>query len=172
MNLGDEILFFLSQHPGNYRLLRERMLGNLYLEEQLEKGVARRKEEAKREQALRITLSKLKKKELIKNDKHLWSMTSKGVDWLKKHGLFKKHFSPASNKKSSRKMVIAFDIPEDKRKSRDWLRKELVNLDFKLIQKSVWFGPAPLPKEFLEHLKVMAIIPNLKFFEVKETDLV
>ncbi len=69
-------------------------------------------------------------------------------------------------------MIIAFDIPESKRKSRYQLRIELVSLGFKMLQKSVWLGPAPLPKEILEHLKNMDILPHLKFFEVKEKDIV
>lgn len=172
MSLGDEIFFFLAQSPGNYRDLRRRMSGNLYFEEQLQAKFAKRKEQARQERALRITLSKLKARGLVKNNDHLWQLTDTGLAWFKKYSLFKKHFALSPSPKSKRKMIIAFDIPENQRRSRDWLRIELISLKFKMLQKSVWLGPAPLPKGFVDHLKNMDIFPYLKFFEVKETDIV
>lgn len=171
MNLPDEILFFLSQHPGNYRLLRERMLGNLYLEEQLEKSSKEKHDKIKQERALRVALSRLKKKGLIKDDKHLWQLTAEGLRKIASYAMRKK-MNQTKTKPSKRQMIIAFDIPEDKRKSRYWLRIELVSRGFKMLQKSVWLGPAPLPKEMLDQLKNMDIIPHLKFFEVKESDII
>lgn len=170
MNLPDEILFFLSQHPGNYRLLRERMLGNLYLEEQLEKLAKERRDRARQERALRVALSRLKKRGLIKDDEHLWKLTTDGLKKIISYGMRKK-INPPATKPAKRQMIIAFDIPESKRKARYWLRIELISLGFKMLQKSVWLGPAPLPKEMLDHLKSLNIFPHLKFFEVKEKDI-
>jgi len=169
MNFTDEILFFLSQHPGNYRLLRERMLGNLYLEEQLEKSAQERRDRIKQERTLRATLSRLKKTGLIKDDDHLWQLTVAGLRKITSYRSGKKRTLPPT---TERQMIIAFDIPEDKRRNRHWLRVELVSLGFEMLQKSVWLGPAPLPKEFLDQLKNMGILTCLKFFEVKKSDIV
>ncbi|MFA5023035.1 MAG: hypothetical protein WC385_01335 [Candidatus Paceibacterota bacterium] len=172
MRLTDEILFFLSQHPGNYRLLRERMLGNPYLEEQLERSAEERRTKAKRERVLSVTLSRLKRKGLIKNDDDLWQLTKAGAQKIIGYSI-RKRVSPTSPKnKTKRQMIIAFDIPEEKRKNRHWLRIELISLGFTLLQKSVWLGPAPLPKELIDYFKEMDILPHLKFFEVKESDIV
>ncbi|HRZ30569.1 MAG TPA: hypothetical protein P5274_02800 [Candidatus Paceibacterota bacterium] len=171
MNLPDEILFFLSQHPGNYRLLRERMLGNVYLEEQLEKSSKERSSKIQRERAIRVALSRLKKKGLVKDNDHLWQLTEEGLKKIVGYRMRKK-INPPPTKTAKRQMIIAFDIPESKRKSRYWLRIELVSLGFKMLQKSVWLGPAPLPKEMLDHLKNADITQYLKFFEVKESDIV
>jgi len=84
----------------------------------------------------------------------------------------KKQNRKQTENKNIRQMIIAFDIPEEKRKNRYWLRVELVSLGFKMLQKSVWLGPAPLPKELLDHLKNIDILPYLKFFEVKKSDIV
>lgn len=172
MNLTDEILFFLSQHPGNYRLLRERMLGNLYLEEQLEKSAQERRDRAKQEKTLRVTLSKLKSKGLVKDNNHLWQLTTEGLRKMASYQMIKKQNQPVIKNKNQRQMIIAFDIPEEEKKSRYWLRSELVSLGFKMLQKSVWLGPAPLPKELLSHLKDIGVLSYLKFFEVKESDIV
>jgi len=172
MGLSEEILFFLSNCPGNYGQLRSRMMGDFFIEERLHNQSEKRKAETKRERNLRVTLSKLKSKGLIKNDNHYWQLTASGLKKLAISKLFKKHSSSPLTNKSKQKIIIAFDIPEDKRKGRNWLRIELVSLGFKMLQKSVWLGPAPLPTEFIDHLKIMDILPYLKFFEVKEKDIV
>ena len=69
-------------------------------------------------------------------------------------------------------MVIVFDIPELRRKQRNWLRAELVALDFIPLQKSVWLGPAPLPKEFIKYLSETNLLQYLKFFKAAEEDII
>ena len=49
-------------------------------------------------------------------------------------------------------MIVIFDIPEIRKNKRNWLRGDLMALGFMQLQKSVWFGPAPLPKKFIEYL--------------------
>lgn len=172
MSLGDEIIFFLSNNPGNYRDLRSRMLGDPFLEEKLNARATERKKIANQERVLRVTLSRLKKRGLVENSQEgWWRLTISG---LKKFKDFERrgHSSPNQVTDPKRKMIIAFDIPKDKKESRYWLRAELLGLGFKMMQKSVWLGPAPLPKEALEHLKTLDLLPHLKFFEVKEADLV
>ena len=69
-------------------------------------------------------------------------------------------------------MVIVFDIPEKHKHKRNWLRLELANLGFGLLQKSVWFGPAPLPKTFIRALDELKLLRHLKFFEARETEII
>lgn len=172
MSIGDELLMFLSNHPGNYRELRERMLSRVgpsgyeeYLSHKRNKEIS--------DSCLRSTLSRLKKNGLIENkkDSGLWKVTAVGQRKLAKVKFLKKIFDKPKNK-SNRKMIIAFDIPEIRKRDRDWLRLGLLNLDFKMMQKSVWLGPAPLPKDFIESLIVAKIMPYIKFFEVKKTDII
>lgn len=68
-------------------------------------------------------------------------------------------------------MIVVFDIPEKKRRYRDWLRSELVSFDFDLIQKSVWFGPS-LPPEFIEYLDKEGLLKYVRFFRAEEKDLI
>ncbi len=69
-------------------------------------------------------------------------------------------------------MIISFDIPETKHSLRDKLRSDLMALGFVMLQKSLWFGPGPLPEEFLEELDHARILKCLKFFEAREADIV
>lgn len=65
------------------------------------------------------------------------------------------------------KVMVLFDIPERKRKIRNWLRLQLKMWDFKMIQQSVWLGKGPLPKEFIERLNVFGISKGVKVLKVK-----
>lgn len=64
--------------------------------------------------------------------------------------------------------VIIFDIPEDRRKQRAWLRRVLVNLGFKKLQLSVWIGKTKLPDEFFYHLRHMKLINFIHVFAISK----
>ncbi len=120
------------------------------------------------------TLSRLEQRGLVENKGNQWKITSLGLDYLKK--LQRKKKLPKHSAKSlsskPKRMIIIFDIPEKFRRERAWLRFELTNLGFVMLQKSVWFGPAPLPKEFIKSLKELKILPYLKFFKATEEEIV
>ena len=50
-----------------------------------------------------------------------------------------------------------FDISESKRAEREWLRWHLKKFNYLMIQKSVWVGPSPIPKEFLDYIKSIGL---------------
>ncbi len=62
---------------------------------------------------------------------------------------------------SSRNLVVMYDIPKDKRKERNWFRRHLRKFDYVMIQKSVWVGPSPLPKDFLDYVKSIKLADRL-----------
>ena len=62
-----------------------------------------------------------------------------------------------------------YDIPTAFRKERDWFRRHLVKFGYIMIQKSVWVGPAPLPKDFLDYLKEIKIGDNFKTFKLAKS---
>ncbi len=66
------------------------------------------------------------------------------------------------------KVLISFDIPEKKKKTRDWLRNQIKYWDFKMIQKSLWLGYGPLPREFIDRLKQLGIYENVRIFRIKK----
>lgn len=65
------------------------------------------------------------------------------------------------------KVLVLFDIPETKRKIRNWLRLQLKLWNFQMIQQSAWLGDGPLPKEFLDHLKLLDIKECIKVFKIQ-----
>ncbi|MBU0998945.1 hypothetical protein KKG24_01360 [Patescibacteria group bacterium] len=66
------------------------------------------------------------------------------------------------------KILISFDIPEKKKKTRDWLRNQIKYWDFEMIHKSLWLGYGPLPKEFNDRLKQLGIEKNVRIFKIKK----
>ena len=64
-------------------------------------------------------------------------------------------------KNSPKDSIVMYDIPEESKKNRDWFRRQLKAFDYIMIQRSVWVGPSPLPKEFIAYLKSLGL--NSKF---------
>lgn len=59
-----------------------------------------------------------------------------------------------------------FDIPEPKKAEREWFRFHLKKFNYEMIQRSVWVGPSPLPKEFLDYLKEIKLTEYVKTFKL------
>jgi len=78
-------------------------------------------------------------------------LTNKGVLEFIKYNIKRKQ----QEKWDKKWRVIIFDVKEDRRKSRDFLRTRLKWLGFKELQKSVWAFPYDIKKE-MEELMIMA----------------
>lgn len=59
--------------------------------------------------------------------------------------------------------IVLFDIPEAKKRARDAFKCRLVQLDFRLIQKSVYILPYPCEKELQYIVSVYEITQYVKF---------
>ncbi len=70
------------------------------------------------------------------------------------------------DKNSLKNLIVMYDIPFELKKERDWFRRHLIKFGYVMIQKSVWVGPSPLPKDFLEYLKEIKIEDNFKTFKL------
>jgi len=88
-------------------------------------------------------------------------------DDIKKNGKSRKrylqyrcfNFNFANN--TPKNLLVMYDIPSDKKKERDWFRRQLKNFNYIMIQKSVWVGPSPLPKDFLDYIKSIGLTNQL-----------
>ncbi|MDP3052541.1 MAG: hypothetical protein Q8N22_01130 [bacterium] len=168
MSLLDDLLIVLTDYSGGYKLLRKRMRG--WEDVPILKRIDYQK---LKEQTLRITLSRLKKRGLVENKNGIWAITKQGRKFLKNKLISKiPHFGHLKIKNKKKELVVIFDIPEIRKKQRNWLRGELTLLGFILLQKSVWLGPAPLPKEFIKYLSDTNLLPYLRFFKATEEDIV
>lgn len=97
-----------------------------------------------------------------KVDKAGYSLLEKGIVY--NNGL---HKVINEKPKGNKKVLVIFDIPEPKKKIREWLRLQLKWWDFKMVQKSVWVGNGPLPKSFALRLKDLGIEKSVITFTVK-----
>lgn len=117
---------------------------------------------------------KLKKsgliEEKIKKDKKLFALTKKGRNKLSR--LKKQEKLPEFSylkEKSDKFVIVIFDIPEIEKRKREWLRETLKNLEFKMVQKSVWMGKVKIPKEFLDDLFKLKLVDFVEIFEISKT---
>jgi len=94
-------------------------------------------------------------------------------DSKKKKNILKRQYlcSFISNfhKDAPKNLLLIYDIPEGKKKERDWFRRQLKNFNFVMIQRSVWVGPSPLPEEFLVYLKRIGLQKEFKTFKLAKS---
>ncbi|MBK5215746.1 MAG: hypothetical protein JJE53_02995 [Candidatus Pacebacteria bacterium] len=120
-------------------------------------------------QTLANKSSRLKSMGYIKEINKEYFITQKGEEFLNKkvRGALKK-FESYKTDKDPKDLLLLYDVPEDKKSHRDWLRRELINFNFVMIQRSVWVGPSPLPKEFMEYLKRVGLKDTIKTFKLEK----
>lgn len=118
-------------------------------------------------QTLANNFSILSKKGLIKKSENgEYYITYKGKIFLENGKDILKNFETDKNKNLPKDLLVVYDIPENKKRERDWFRYHLKKFHFVMIQRSVWVGPSPLPKEFLSYLKEIKMVENLKMFKL------
>ncbi|MBI4094682.1 MAG: hypothetical protein HY435_00615 [Candidatus Liptonbacteria bacterium] len=99
----------------------------------------------------------------------VWHITRKGLkkfSILKKKNQLQRSVAHYEGKEDDKLRIIVFDVPEDERVKRIWLRSALLSLGFTLLQKSVWAGARKIPQDFLEDLQEKRMMPYVHIFEV------
>jgi len=113
-------------------------------------------------QVFNNNLYRLKNKRILGFDSNKDIIFNKNT--LKRYTLFSKiYVKPAGDTK----IMVLFDIPEKKRKTRNWLRLHLKLWDFEMLQQSVWLGKGPLPKEFTGRLDLLGVGKCVKIFKIE-----
>ena len=120
-------------------------------------------------QTMANNLSSLKKRGFIKEVNGVWLITYKGEDFLqKKERSILKKFTTNKTKTDPKDLLLFYDIPQGRTTLRNWLRRELISFHFEMIQRSVWVGPSPLPREFLVYIGSLGLTKNIKTFKLKK----
>ena len=120
--------------------------------------------------SLRGTMSHLLKEGLVENCNGL-RITFKGKNYIQRKIDSLKQFDFHFNKDAPKNLIVMFDVPETKKAEREWLRWHLKKFNYIMIQKSVWVGPSPLPKNFLNYVKNIGLKNDIKTFKLaKEYD--
>lgn len=119
-------------------------------------------------QSVRNSFNQLYKDGYLEKSNGYFLMTSKGKRILnqKKKQLLK-NFKNVENL-GPKNLLLLYDIPENKKNERDWFRRTLIKFGFIMIQRSVWVGPSPLPKEFLDYVKFIGIDDGIKTFKLEK----
>ncbi|KKP86032.1 CRISPR-associated endonuclease Cas2 [Candidatus Nomurabacteria bacterium RIFCSPHIGHO2_02_FULL_35_13] len=91
---------------------------------------------------------------------------SRGKKENRKRTFYNVTFRSPFKENDSKNLIVMYDIPHSQKKERDWFRRHLVKFGYIMIQKSVWVGPSPLPKDFLSYLKKIEIGDNFKTFKL------
>ncbi len=63
-------------------------------------------------------------------------------------------------------LIVICNFPFARRSERDWFRYQLKGFNYTRIQKSVWVGPSPLPKNFLNYVKSIGLLNKLKILKL------
>ncbi len=115
--------------------------------------------------SLRATMSSLVKEGFIEDYGSL-CVTLKGKKYISKKIDSLKQFNFKFNKNAPKNLIVMFDVSESRKAEREWLRWHLKKFNYLMIQKSVWVGPSPLPKEFLDYIKSIELRDSLKTFKL------
>ncbi|MGC9046687.1 MAG: hypothetical protein ACP5IC_01030 [Minisyncoccia bacterium] len=104
----------------------------------------------------------------INNQRQYWILTPKGK--IKMSSIKSKRSLPSINyinDKDKKFKIIVFDIPEQYKNERNWLRRALTLLGFSMLQKSVWCGYNKIPPQFKKDIEDLNINKFIQFFEFK-----
>ena len=112
------------------------------------------------------TVSYLNKNCLIEKTNEGLRITRKGQKYIKRKIDSLRQFYFKFDKDAPKNLIVMFDISETQKAKREWLRWHLKKFNYSMIQKSVWVGPSPLPKEFLDYIKIIKIKDSLKTFKL------
>ncbi|GBE16476.1 hypothetical protein BMS3Abin15_00293 [bacterium BMS3Abin15] len=103
-----------------------------------------------RKNTIRQNINRLRKQGFVKKENNKYLLTLAGE---KLAGYILKRKNRLEKKWDRKFRVVIFDIPEEKRKDRDWLRDELYLLNYKQLQKSVFISKYPLTTDLIKDIK-------------------
>jgi DNA-binding transcriptional regulator PaaX len=122
------------------------------------------------EGCLSTTLSRLHKRQYVSKGSLGWSITERGRREITRMG--SQYITCPFHIHAVKNTLIAYDIPENNRKARSWLRNQLQIFNYTILQQSLWFGPGPLPLAFLHRLRDLGLAEKVKIFTVKKKEII
>ena len=92
-------------------------------------------------------------------------VVEKSGKFLRKYSDYK-HFNYNFPITAPKDLIVICNFPFSRRSERDWFRYQLKGFNYTSIQKSVWVGPSPLPKDFLDYIESIDLLDNLKILKL------
>ncbi len=118
-----------------------------------------------KQKTIQNAISRLKQQQFVAFEGRHMVLSKKGKQYLANRKVLLRMFDPASLKSRPKSLIIVFDIPEDRKAEREWFRRQLKDFGYEMIQRSVWFGPGPLPSEFVEYVVSINLSESVKVFK-------
>ncbi len=119
--------------------------------------------------SVRTTIDRLKKKNLIEKELSGIVLSKRGKEYVKTKIDSLKEFDKPQNISKDKNLLLMFDVPTERKAEREWLRWHLKKFNYTMVQKSVWVGPFPLPKEFKEYLEKIKLSKCIKTFKLAKS---
>jgi len=117
-------------------------------------------------QTFHSTLQRLQKQKLIARSDVGWRITDLGRKLILKINYSPRPVLPPEDGVAR---LIIFDVPERDRRKRLWLRIELANYGYRMLQKSVWLGRRPLPQDFFGALEDLSLRKFVHIISIERT---
>lgn len=114
-------------------------------------------------------IARFKRRGFIEKEGEFLRITKKGRKYIKRKQESLAVFDFSFSKDSSKNLLVMYDIPESKKAEREWFRFHLKKFNYKMIQRSVWVGPSPLPEDFLDYLKKIKLKSCIKTFKLAKS---
>src|SRR3990167_6769727 len=118
-----------------------------------------------KKQSISNAIYKLNKDHYVLKKNDYLFLLSKGRKYIESKKIRFLTFDSPYKKESPKNLLVMFDIPEVKKAEREWFRFHLRQFNYGMIQKSVWVGPSPLPKDFSDYLKDIKLTECIKTFK-------
>ena len=105
----------------------------------------------------------------LKSHGYLEEIEIKGEKWLKvtPKGRLKLFKKKTIGEWDGFWRIVAFDIPEKRKKTRDVFREKLLLLNCRPIQKSVWISPTDISADLEELIDILNLKNNVDYFVSK-----
>jgi len=109
-------------------------------------------------------------KETSGRKKTIWRITGKGTEKLSalKKSESNKKINVFKEENDDKLKVVIFDIPEEEKEKRRWIRETLYYLGFRMLQKSVWFGKKKIPEKLIFELKKRGMMSYVHIFKIDQ----
>ena len=122
-----------------------------------------------KKQSINNTLCRLNKNGYISKENSCIFILKRGRKYVENKKVRFLTFDSPFKKDLPKNLIVMFDIPEVKKAEREWFRFHLRKFSYDMIQKSVWVGPSPLPKDFLDYVKSIKLKNCIKTFKLAKS---
>ena len=119
-----------------------------------------------RKQSINNAIYKLNKNGYISKGNNFISLLPRGRKYVESKKTRFVTFDSPFPKDSPKNLLLMFDIPEDQKAEREWFRYQLREFGYEMVQKSVWVGPSPLPKDFMSYINEIKLKSCIKTFKL------